>query len=138
MYKKILLICFFFIFTTMVHAEQSVDALQNQAFANIKRAKQVVAYAQRLIEVSSTRETAQRCVELYLEAAHLYGNAARLFRAMGPVYVPQEIVDEFAKAELSCLQTVDEIRRLLNKGEIVSTNKETMQSLLKKLKEMSP
>lgn len=119
-------------------AEQSVDALQSQAFANIARAKDVITYAQKLFESAPSRGSAEQCVELYLQAAHLYGNASRLLKAIGPVYVPQGVVDEFAHAELSCLRTVDELRRLLNKGEIVSANKENLWMLLKKIKEMSP
>ncbi len=138
MIRKILLIPLIVFCISRVSAEQSVDDLKNQAFANITRARHIIAYAQKLIETSPSRQAAEHCVQLYLEAAQLYGNAARLLRAMGSNYVPQGIIDEFAKGEKNCLKIVDDIRRFLNRGEIVGTHKDTMQSLLKKLKETSP
>jgi len=134
----ILIVFFGFFMTSVGFAEQSVDDLQKQAFANIVRANEVVAYARKLMQSSPTRESAESCVKLYLEAALLYGNASRFFKAMGPNYVSQEIVDQFFLAERVSLKVVDEIRRELNKGQIISSNRDTMESLLKRLKEMSP
>jgi len=136
--RAALFFSFLFIALSSGYAAQTVDDLQRQAYASITRGNEVVDYAQRLMEGSPTTENAARCVDLYLEAALLYGNAARFFKAMGPNYVPQDVVDQFSTAERECLKTVDEIRRQLNKGQIVGTKKETMQSLLKKLQEMSP
>jgi len=118
-------------------ADLSVDELQTQAFANIKRAQQVIAYAQKIIEVAPTREGAQRCVELYIEAAQLYGHASRLLKAIGPTYVPQNIVDEFSKGERHCLKVVEELRRVLNKGEVVGKEKDAFMAFLKIMREMS-
>ncbi|HOD12582.1 MAG TPA: hypothetical protein PKO44_05775 [Candidatus Omnitrophota bacterium] len=115
----------------------SVDDLQAQAFANIKRAQQVVMYAQKIMEVAPTRQGAEQCVELYLEAAQLYGHASRLLKAIGPSYVPQEVVDEFAKGERSCLKVVEELRRVLNRGEVVGKEKDAFMAFLKMMKEMS-
>lgn len=137
-FQAILVVSFLFFISTFLYAEQTVDRLQKQAFANIERATELVAYAQKLVEVAPTRDSAERCVELYLEAALLYGNAARFFKAMGPSYVSQDIVDQFSAGERNCLKAVDDIRRQLNKGQVVGTKKDTMESLLKQLKEMSP
>ncbi len=119
-------------------AQQSVDGLQGQALANIDRANQIITYVGKMMEVSPTRESAERCVDLFLEAALLYGNAARFFKAMGPNYVPQDVVDRFSTKERECLKVVDDMRRQLNKGQVVGNNKETIQSLMQKLQEMSP
>ncbi len=115
----------------------SVDDLQAQAFSNIKRAQQVVAYAQKIMEVAPTRQGAEQCVALYLEAAQLYGHASRLLKAIGPRYVPQAVVDEFAKGERNCLKIVEELRRVLNRGEVVGKEKDAFMAFLKMMKEMS-
>lgn len=133
-----LLIPLFFTISTLSHAaEPSVDELQAQAFANITRAQQVIAYAQKIIEASPTREGAQRCVELYIEAAQLYGHASRLLKAIGPRYVPQHVVDEFSQGERNCLKVVEEFRRLLNKGEVVGKEKDAWLAFLRIMREMS-
>ncbi len=136
--KIILSIFICFVFLNNSFAEKSVEELKAQAFANIQRAQEVVTFAEKIIKMKPGREGAEKCVTLYLEAALLYGDASRLFKAMGPTYVPQDIIDNFAQGERNCLNTVDQIRRMLNKGEIVPTKKYTIQPVLKELKEMTP
>ena len=138
MFKKIIFILgFFLMFPGITVAENNLNELQVKAFDNIQRAKYVVAYAQKLIEVKPDRQSAQICVDLYLEVAKLYGNAARLLKAVGPPYVMQNIIDEFSTAERNYLNVVDKIRRSLNQGKLVSPKKDTFESLLKELKEIS-
>ena len=120
-----------------VVAENNLGELQVKAFNNIQRAQKVVAYARKLMEVRPNRQSVRACENLYLEAAKLYGDAARLLKAVGPTYVSQSIVDEFARAERNYLDIVDKIRRSLNQGEIISTKKDTFESLLNELKELS-
>ncbi|MDD3374685.1 MAG: hypothetical protein PHY73_03050 [Candidatus Omnitrophica bacterium] len=126
-----------FICAGVAFAENNLNELQIRAFNNIQRAQQVVAYAQKLMEVRPDRQSAEACVDLYLEAAKLYGDAARLLKVVGPPYVLQSVVDEFAKGEQNYLDIVDKIRRSLNQGEIVSPKKDTFESLLNELKELS-
>ncbi|MDP8263966.1 MAG: hypothetical protein P9M12_00610 [Candidatus Aceula lacicola] len=138
MFKKIVFILGFSLMcTASAVAENNLDELQLKAFSNIQKAQHAVAYAQDLMKVKPDRQSAQMCVNLYLEAAKLYGDAARLLKAVGPTYVSQDVVDEFARAERNYLNIVDTIRRSLNQGEIVSTKKDTFESLLNELKEIS-
>lgn len=137
-FRRFLFVMVFWAVSTCGYAaETSVDVLQAQAFANITRAQQVITYAQKIIETAPTREGAQHCVELYIEAAQLYGNAARLLKAVGPRYVPQKVVDEFAQGERNCLKVVEELRRVLNQGEVVGKEKDALMAFLKIMRELS-
>ncbi len=135
--KKFLLVLWFLLFCQFCHADNNVGQLQTRAFNNIKRAQIVVAHAKKLLEIKPDRQSAEICVDLYLEAAKLYGDAARLLKSVGPSYVSQEIVDEFLTAERNYLKVVDHLRRSLNEGEIISNKKDSIESILQELKEKS-
>jgi len=139
MFKRILIS--FFIFTIFLpplfaQYERSPKVLEQRALGYIQRADQLVVYAHKLMELRPNKENAEVFVELYLQASRLYGDAARLLKAIGPFYVQQFIIDKFAKAEMDCLKTVDEVRRMINKGEIVKVSDWEIKRLLNEIREI--
>ena len=122
-------------FAFLAWAQRSPSELQQQAMQNIVRAEKITAYANALMEAKPDRQIAEVFLTLYLEAAQLYGDAARLLKALGSGYVRQEIIDQFAQAEHNCLQNVDEVRRMLNQGEITRVPSHDMKYLMQQLEE---
>lgn len=137
MFKRFLLVLWFMLFCQVCHADNNINQLQARAFSNIKKAQVVVAHAQKLMKVKPDRKSAEICTELYLEAAKLYGDAARLLKSAGPNYASQGIVDEFLTAERNYLKIAEHLRRSLNEGEIISSKKDSIKSILQELKERS-
>ncbi|MDP8265365.1 MAG: hypothetical protein P9M07_00285 [Candidatus Aceula meridiana] len=139
MSKKILivfLICTIFSPSAFAQYGRSPKVLETRAFTYVQRADQLLSYAHKIMELRPDKESAEIFVELYLQASRLYGDAARLLRAIGPFYIQQSVIDKFAKAELDCLKTVDEARRMVNKGEIVKVSDWEIKKLLNEIREI--
>jgi CHASE3 domain sensor protein len=140
MNKKIVflfLMCCLFSTTLRAQTSLSLKELEQTALAYIVRAQQVVDHANRLMSAKPDRQSAEMFVDLYLQASRLYGDASRLLKAIGPGYVRQDTVDQFAQAETECLLVIDEVQRLLNRGELVAVPPEGFSELLRKIKELS-
>ncbi len=115
----------------------SLKELEQKALSCILRAQQVTDHANKLMTAKPDRHSAEIFVDLYLQASRLYGDASRLLKAIGPGYVRQDTVDQFAQAETECLRVIDEVQRLLNRGELVTVPPQGFSELLRKIKELS-
>lgn len=139
--KKIIVFLFLglLLVSTTVSAQTtlSLKELEQKALSNILRAQQVTDHANRLMSAKPDRQSAEVFVDLYLQASRLYGDASRLLKAIGPGYVRQETVDQFAQAETECLRVIDEVQRLLNRGEVVAVPPQGFSEFLRRLKELS-
>lgn len=136
---KIFLVCLLMVYTPRylyAQHDRSLQALEQRAFSYIVKAQQSITYANALIQLKPDRESAEIFADLYLQAAQLFGDASRLLKAIGPFYVHQNIVDQFAEAERNCLNIVGETRRLINQGEIIRTSDNQVRELMKKIEEL--
>lgn len=139
-FSLLIFLIFFLIFfmpgILVAQQERSVKELEQIAFSYIVKAQQATTYANALIRLRPDRESAHIFVDLYLQAAQLFGDASRLLKTIGPYYVDQDIVDKFSEAELNCLNIAGEARRVINQGEIVRTSDRQIQKLIKKIEEL--
>jgi hypothetical protein len=106
-------------FTCFCYAQQTPQALRDQAVNQVTVATELAQKAKGLIGTGTvSRENLIAAAQLYVQAGQMFEQAGNTFRSLGKGYVSQEDIDNCDNAVRFCIESINNIKRILGVKEI--------------------